>query len=235
MHPRPTPPIFVEASQSPVSPHPFGERASAADPRNSHGPRSPERAIIRFAALAFGLTWPFWWGAALVEQAALSLPFSSDPLLMIGGFGPSLAGLLLARRAAGGAGVRPLLRRAMRWRAAPGWYAGPLSSARSRCRPPPSAARSGPGGPALARHLRECHSDRAGVRAGGRGVWLAGYVVAVAPAMIHGPRGESSDGRGVDALTPVAVLQPHAQLWVYSRRSRHREHARNRRTVHVAV
>jgi membrane protease YdiL (CAAX protease family) len=101
---------------------------SLAPPQALVAQRPPQATPVSsralwFTVLAFALTWPFWWGAALAERGAFAVPFPSDLLLVLGGIGPSLAGILLARRAVGGAGVRQLLDRARRWRVAPGWYA----------------------------------------------------------------------------------------------------------------
>src|SRR5438067_4263657 len=87
---------------------------------------APLTQALRLALLAFGITWPFWWTAALAERGVFALPVTPDLLFVLGGVGPSLAAVLLAALGSGRARVRELLGRALRWRCAPAWYAAAL-------------------------------------------------------------------------------------------------------------
>ena len=87
---------------------------------------APLRQALRLGLLAFGITWPLWWTAALAERGVFALPVPPDLLFVLGGVGPSLAAVLLTALGSGRAGVRELLSRALRWRCAPAWYAAAL-------------------------------------------------------------------------------------------------------------
>ncbi|MEU8899537.1 type II CAAX endopeptidase family protein [Nocardia sp. NPDC048505] len=77
------------------------------------------RHLIEFFVLALALTWMWWIPAALIERGVLPLDLPWIVLMIPGGLGPLAAALLCARTTEG---VRPFLRRAFRWRAAPRFY-----------------------------------------------------------------------------------------------------------------
>ncbi|UGT64243.1 CPBP family intramembrane glutamic endopeptidase [Nocardia asteroides] len=80
------------------------------------------RRLIGFFVTAFALTWVWWIPAALIERGVLSLELPWIALMIPGGLGPLVAALIWAGRRTGGDGIRPFLRRAFRWRAAPRFY-----------------------------------------------------------------------------------------------------------------
>jgi membrane protease YdiL (CAAX protease family) len=74
-----------------------------------------------FFALTFGLSWLFWVPAALWGQdytsSAWLIPF------MLGGFGPSTAGIIMVYRSSDEAQLRSFWRRLLEWRRiSAGWY-----------------------------------------------------------------------------------------------------------------
>jgi hypothetical protein len=70
--------------------------------------------------LAFAFTWALWWLAALEARGLISsLPIPAQGL---GVLGPLVAAVVLTAREGGGAGLRSLLGRVVRWRVAPVWY-----------------------------------------------------------------------------------------------------------------
>jgi len=92
--------------------------------------QSPEEllsSIRKFAALAYLLTWVLlgpWFYAYTVVYAGHPprwLWFLA-PLAFIGGWGPSIAGFVVASRTEGRSGVRRLLVSLCAWRAPPRWY-----------------------------------------------------------------------------------------------------------------
>ncbi|WP_194814262.1 CPBP family intramembrane glutamic endopeptidase [Nocardia sp. XZ_19_385] len=93
-----------------------------ATERASPGTRQGLRPVTVFFALAFALTWMWWIPAALIERGTLPIDVPWLVLMIPGGLGPLFAALICASTPFGGAGVRPFLRRAFRWRAAPRLY-----------------------------------------------------------------------------------------------------------------
>ncbi len=88
---------------------------------------TPRAFPLRYFVIAFAFTWLFWWLAALGAREVIpTLP----GLTVIGTFGPLVAAVILTAQESGRAGLRSLLSRVVRWRAAPIWYAvailGPL-------------------------------------------------------------------------------------------------------------
>lgn len=79
------------------------------------------RGIIRFFALALAFTW-----SILLTEAAVVrgwLPFHlPQPLLMLSGFGPAFAALIVVGRQNGRTGIRQLLGRLKWWRVGWHWY-----------------------------------------------------------------------------------------------------------------
>lgn len=78
-----------------------GSRRAGQDDR-------PTRDLVAFVVLAFALTWVFTIPAGLAARGMFSLPVPGLVLLIIGGFGPLLAAVVMAARRRGGAGVRAL-------------------------------------------------------------------------------------------------------------------------------
>ncbi len=106
-----------------------GRRRSPAEPpEDDFGMGKRGSNLLGYFALAFALTWAFWWPAALEARGLIELPL---PAVFVGAFGPGLAAVAMAARHGGWAGVRSLLGRAAHWRVAPLWYAvallGPLA------------------------------------------------------------------------------------------------------------
>jgi uncharacterized protein len=102
--------------------------------------------VFAYFALVFAISWG---GILLLVGGPGGIPGSSEqvetllPLVLLALFaGPSVAGLLTIRLVAGGAGLRDLLSRLLRWRVRARWYAAALLPApflvttyslRSRC------------------------------------------------------------------------------------------------------
>lgn len=82
---------------------------------------TPYKDVLLFAGLTYGFSWLCWIPVALSRQNAINSGFVL--LYALGGFGPSLAGLFLARRAGGRDGLRALLRRALELRFPGRWWA----------------------------------------------------------------------------------------------------------------
>ena len=79
------------------------------------------RSLRDFCALAFGLSWLFWIPVALSGQHAASTVWAIPYLL--GGFGPSVAGIIMTCRNAGRARCRAFWSRVVGFgRISLGWY-----------------------------------------------------------------------------------------------------------------
>lgn len=75
-----------------------------------------------FFALAFGLSWLFWIPAALLSHGNLSFPLGI--LTFLGGFGPSISGVVMIYRSRDDADRRDFWRRVYSFRRIGGaWYA----------------------------------------------------------------------------------------------------------------
>src|SRR2546426_11767360 len=82
--------------------------------------RLPGGSLIKFFVLTYAVTW-----TCFVSVAAAGIPARSPLgvfLVLLGAYAPSLAALWLTARAAGGAGIRALLGRILRWRVPAQWY-----------------------------------------------------------------------------------------------------------------
>jgi membrane protease YdiL (CAAX protease family) len=79
------------------------------------------RSTWYFLALAYIFSWLCWLPVVLSRQNAINTPFLL--LYVLGGFGPSAAGLFTAWRENGRAGLRALLRRGLELRFAGMWWA----------------------------------------------------------------------------------------------------------------
>jgi CAAX protease family protein len=72
-----------------------------------------------YFVIAFAFTWFFWTLAALGARDVIpALP----GVTVIGTFGPLVAAVVVTTQESGRAGLRSLLGRTLRWRAAPVWY-----------------------------------------------------------------------------------------------------------------
>lgn len=86
--------------------------------------RAPRRfPLTTFFLLAYGWTWLCWWPVAAAAAGRLSLPVPAERLATLGQFGPFFAAVAVALVTGGGAGLRDLLGRLVRWRARPAWVA----------------------------------------------------------------------------------------------------------------
>ena len=72
--------------------------------------------LALFFALAFGWSWAFWLGAALVRGPS---PVTASVLQVLGGFGPSLAAVMVVAHTGGRSGQKIWLTRCLQWRV--GW------------------------------------------------------------------------------------------------------------------
>lgn len=81
-----------------------------------------QHPVVGFFVLAFGISWAFWIPIALSSQGILSfqMPFF---LFVLAGYGPSLAGIIIAGLEKGRSGVGELLGRLLLWRVGIQWYA----------------------------------------------------------------------------------------------------------------
>jgi membrane protease YdiL (CAAX protease family) len=94
------------------------------DPGNS-GFRSQEptgslTAILVFFALAFGWSWGI--GIAAVKVSP-QMPFLSTALMIVAGFGPSLAAVAVVAKVSTGVGLRDWFARCLNWRVGWRWFA----------------------------------------------------------------------------------------------------------------
>ncbi|MCT4778314.1 MULTISPECIES: CPBP family intramembrane glutamic endopeptidase [Exiguobacterium] len=76
-----------------------------------------KKEIILFLLIAFGFSWLAWWGL----YSATGLPIQA--IVLIGAFGPSLAGSYMAFRENGWEGVTTLWKRGFEWRMSGKYYA----------------------------------------------------------------------------------------------------------------
>ncbi|TCI43012.1 MULTISPECIES: CPBP family intramembrane glutamic endopeptidase [unclassified Exiguobacterium] len=75
------------------------------------------KEVITFIVIAFAFSWLSWWGL----YTWTSLPILAT--VLIGSFGPSVAGSYMAFRENGWSGVQTLLKRGFEWRMAGKYYA----------------------------------------------------------------------------------------------------------------
>lgn len=91
------------------------QSTAAAAPDSGHGPGR----LVAFAVLTLALTWAVWLPALTLLGA------QATPLVMLGAFGPAVAGAIMMR--AEGASIRGWLRRVLRFRVRKRWYAAALA------------------------------------------------------------------------------------------------------------
>jgi membrane protease YdiL (CAAX protease family) len=84
-------------------------------------------ASATFLVLAFAISWISWIPAALSSQDILPFDFPFV-LFVLAGYGPSLAGVIMAWMENGKSGVQELLKRLLLWRVGIQWYAFALFS-----------------------------------------------------------------------------------------------------------
>lgn len=76
-----------------------------------------KKEIILFLLIAFGFSWLTWWGLYMWTGLPIQV------IIVIGAFGPSLAGSYMAFRENGWLGVKTLWKRGFEWRMAGRYYA----------------------------------------------------------------------------------------------------------------
>lgn len=77
--------------------------------------------LLVFFTLAYAFTWLRWMPEAAAGRGLVDFqtPFV---LVLLAGYGPALAAILVTALASGGAGLKDLGARLVRWRVAPVWY-----------------------------------------------------------------------------------------------------------------
>ena len=75
-------------------------------------------SLLSFFALAFAWSWACWLLAPVVKAQS---PVASTTLSLVGGFGPSLAAVVVVAHGSGMAGLRRWLTRCLRWRLSWRW------------------------------------------------------------------------------------------------------------------
>lgn len=72
--------------------------------------------LLGFLWLAFAWSWAFWWARGwLSPTVQLQAPWLAQLLMLAGGFGPSVAAVLVVRITRGRAGLRAWFARCLRW------------------------------------------------------------------------------------------------------------------------
>ena len=88
---------------------------------------SPYRLAAIFAVYAVVISWICWLPVVAAQHHLGYVPASAAPLLiMLGTFGPFLAGVSIVSRTAGFAGLRDFVGQAFRWRVGVQWYLAAL-------------------------------------------------------------------------------------------------------------
>lgn len=81
--------------------------------------------LASYFAMAYGFAWLLWVPLLMLSQDGLGvLPFTAPaiPLVILGGFAPGAAAILVTALVDGKAGVARLLRRCLQWRVGIRWY-----------------------------------------------------------------------------------------------------------------
>jgi len=86
----------------------------------SQEPNGSLIVILGFFALVFGWSWGI---GAVAMQVSARLPATSTVLLMMAGFGPSLAAVAVVALASPAKGIRVWVARCLNWRVGWGWFA----------------------------------------------------------------------------------------------------------------
>ncbi len=94
-----------------------GLSSMTTDCRSAHqAGLNDSSAHIGFFALAFGWSWAWWLGAALVKNAS---PLTASVLQVAGGFGPGIAAVVVVAHCEGRTGLHHWMARCLQWRV--GW------------------------------------------------------------------------------------------------------------------
>ncbi len=95
----------------------------AAADNSGRGLEEPTRsmtALLAFFALAFG----WWWGIGIAAaQVSAQMPVIGTGLMMVAGFGPSLAAVAVVAMVSTGSGLRDWAARCLNWRLGWRWFA----------------------------------------------------------------------------------------------------------------
>lgn len=76
-------------------------------------------AVVLFVILAFAWSWGLGFAALGIKASS---PTLSTALMIIAGFGPSLAGIAVVAFSTGSVGLRAWMSRCLNWRVGPVWY-----------------------------------------------------------------------------------------------------------------
>ena len=101
-------------------------RTSQARQRPGSDRTRQGRHILAFFALAYALTWAAWIPANLAARGTLDLPIPTLAAVIVGGFGPLAAAVLVSGRTTGRAGIGRLFRQLDPRGTAVRWYAAAL-------------------------------------------------------------------------------------------------------------
>lgn len=95
--------------------------AAATPEPTAHGSETPSPAsLLTFFALAFAWSWTCW---LLAPALKADFPIASTTMSVAGGFGPSLAAVVIVAYGSGRAGLRRWLKRCLQWRVGWRWVA----------------------------------------------------------------------------------------------------------------
>lgn len=85
-------------------------------------PLMRRRPLASYFLLTYALAWLGWTPFVLSQSGLGLLHVHADALMLLGGFGPCAAGLIMAAITGGKPAVRDLLRRLIQWRVGWQWY-----------------------------------------------------------------------------------------------------------------
>jgi CAAX protease family protein len=172
--------------------------------------KSQPEALPSFVLLSYMLTWvllgPWFYIFNVVHHEKMpAWLWAFAPLAFIGGWGPSVAALIVKARASGRSGVRRLLGSLARWRVSPRWYLITVAL------PPLVTAAS----------LLVVDRGPATLRQFNLGAALAKMPIAYALALPFGPLGEELGWRGfalprfLSRFGPVKASLLLGGLWTF--------------------
>lgn len=78
--------------------------------------KTPSKPLMRFFALTFGWSWTCWLLAPIVKTES---SYASSALFFLGGFGPSIAAIIVVGMISGRTGLRTWFGKCLQWRV--GW------------------------------------------------------------------------------------------------------------------
>jgi len=93
-----------------------------SEPAGLRGETRSAASLLTFFALAFAWSWTCWWLAPALQ---VDWPAAATALALTGGFGPSLAAVVVVAHGGGRADLRRWLTRCLQWRI--GWRWGLLA------------------------------------------------------------------------------------------------------------